>query len=106
MKGRILIRPRAAQDIVDQAVYIADNNVDAATRFIDSVELTLQVLADLPHLGAKRSFEHPELAGVRMKPVQSFPMHLLFYRELEGGIELIRLLHAHRDIPDVLNEDA
>jgi toxin ParE1/3/4 len=64
----------------------------AADRLVDRFDATLQLLASAPHLG--RSVE--ELAP----SLRSFPIgnYLIFYRPIESGIELIRVLHGAREI--------
>lgn len=49
-------------------------------------------------MGAARNYNDPTLAHVRMWRVAGFPNHLIFYRPLESGIEVIRVLHAKGDI--------
>jgi toxin ParE1/3/4 len=38
--------------------------------------------------------------------VRGFAKHLIFYRPIEDGIEVIRILHASRDLAAVLDEDS
>lgn len=45
MTRRIVIAPRASQDIDEQFAYIAQDNFDAALRFFDSTRLTFSQLA-------------------------------------------------------------
>jgi plasmid stabilization system protein ParE len=45
------------------------------------------------------------LAGLRIWRVDGFPDHLIFYRPIEGGIEIIRILPAARDIDAVLESE-
>lgn len=40
-----------------------------------------------------------------MKPVRLIPNYLLFFIEYETHIEVIRLLHGARDIPEVLQSE-
>lgn len=74
-------------------VYIAERNFDAADRLIQTIDQKLHLLAESPGLGPER----PELGpSVRSYPVGNY---LLFYHRVEGGIELLRVLHGARDIP-------
>jgi toxin ParE1/3/4 len=52
----------------------------------------------MPELGIVREYDDPALLGVRMWRVTGFPNHLIFYRPIERGIEVVRVLHARRDI--------
>jgi len=40
--------------------------------------------------------------GVRMIAVKGFKNYLLFYLEQETSIDIIRVLHGARDIPEAL----
>jgi len=63
-------------------------------------------LAVMPGMGEAFATSHPRLQGVRRFRVAGFPNHLIFYREIEGGIEVVRVLHGARDLPSVLGERA
>ena len=96
-------RPQAIQDLADIAVYLAEEsgNEDLAFRFLDAAGEGLEHLAEMPGLGVTREYNNPDLAGVRMWRVPGFPSHLIFYRDVESCIEVIRVLHAKRDIETV-----
>ena len=49
-------------------------------------------------MGTAREYNDPALVDVRMGRVVGFPHHLIFYRPAESGVEVIRVLHAKRDI--------
>jgi toxin ParE1/3/4 len=89
-------------DIVDQALFIGKSSARTAERFFDAVEGTLQTLSQMPGMGAPRDFASRRLKGMRMMPVDGFEKHLIFYMPVENGIEVVRVLHASRDIPSVM----
>lgn len=104
--SRIIRRPRARADIQEQAFRIADDNPEAARRFLVEVERTLELLADMPGMGAARPRLSPALRGLRMFSVGGgFDHHLLFYRPIKDGIELIRVLHSTRDVAAILKAE-
>ena len=105
MKRRIHRRPQAKLDLIAHALYIAEDNPDAAERFLDAAEASFEQLANMPKMGSPRQFKNPSLAGLRMWPVKGFRKHLIFYRLTAGGVEVIRMLHAARDIEKILEED-
>ncbi|MET0355420.1 MAG: type II toxin-antitoxin system RelE/ParE family toxin [Cellvibrio sp.] len=88
----ILISPQAEEDLVDIWLYIAADSPDNADRFLDYIYQQARHLAELPQSGKLR----PELAP----DLRSFPVakYLLFYREQNSNIELVRVLHAARDL--------
>ena len=96
-RSRVEKRPRAIQDI---AVYLAEESGtdELALRFIDAAESSFEELAAMPAMGAARQYTDAALAIVRMWRVSGFPNYLIFYRPLGSGIEVIRVLHAKRDI--------
>lgn len=98
----ILRRPKARQDIIESALYLAKDNPDAARRFLEAVEATVATIAAMPGMGAPRAYKHPSLQGLRSLPVRGFDKHLIFYRPLEPGIEIVRVLHGARDLGSIL----
>jgi toxin ParE1/3/4 len=102
MSPRIVRRPQARRDIVATALYIADESPAVARRFLTAVESTIATAATMPGMGAPRRYRHPRLEGLRMIAVQGFEKHLVFYRPVEAGIEIVRVLHTARDIEAIL----
>ena len=49
------------------------------------------MLAEMPHVGHLRPDLHPEL---KCSVAGSY---VIFYREIDGGIEVARVLHGRRD---------
>jgi len=77
-----------------------------AARFLVAAEATFERLAGMPGMGRPFLARRRRLAGVRVFPVRAFRKHLVFYRPLarERGVEVIRVLHAARDIGSVLGD--
>ncbi len=104
--SRIIRRPRAQADIQEQAFRIADDNPEAARRFLAEVQRTLELLAGMPSMGAARPRLSPALRGLRMFTVGgSSENHLIFYRPIRDGIELVRVLHGMRNVEAVLKAE-
>lgn len=90
--GKVFRSPQAIEDLDDIWLYIARDNIDAADRWLDVLLDKARRLADRPSLGRLR----PELApNVRSLPVKAY---VLYYRPVERGIELVRVLHSARDV--------
>lgn len=104
MAKQITVSPRASQDIDEQFEYLAKEDVDIALRFFDAVRQTLAQLARLPGMGKPYHLDDPRLEGLRKWPVKGFDKHLIFYLTGENEILVVRVLHASRDIPEVLEE--
>lgn len=93
MSGRVRFLPEARTDLHQIWDYIAEDDVEAATRLVDLVEEKCTLLARLPDIGRVRD----ELAqGLRSFPVGKY---VIFYRRVKSGIEIVRVLSSWRDIP-------
>jgi toxin ParE1/3/4 len=96
------ITPKADSDIDSAAAWIRNESPAAALRFIDAVELTCNTVSRTPGIGSRRYADITLVLGVRMIKVKGFEKYLLFYLEHEDSIDIIRLLHSARDIPEAL----
>jgi toxin ParE1/3/4 len=102
----VVTHPAAVRDIIEIADYLAQStSVATAHRFAASMEATVTRLARMPGTGSPWHSEHPRLAGVRFAPVTRFRNHLVFYRPVEDGIEVLRVLHGARNIESLLTGD-
>jgi toxin ParE1/3/4 len=102
VKPRIHTTPRARRDLEAIATHIARDNVAAGLRFIDAAEAAFAQLARNPETGAPREFDNPRLGSIRMWPVRGFERCLIFYRPIDRGIEIVRVLHASRNVGEIM----
>lgn len=88
----VRFQPLAAQDLDDIALFIARDSLEAALEFTNLIEERCHTLAQFPLMGRSR----PELGS----ELRSFPVgrYIIFYRPIENGIEVVRVLNAARDI--------
>ena len=93
--AQILKRPRALIDLVELWSYIAEDSVANADKFLLRIDKILRLLARHSLVGRAR----PEL----YKGLRSFPSgrYLIFYLPLPRGVEVVRVLHASRDIETI-----
>lgn len=96
----VAVRPLADSDIDAYAYRIASDNLDAALRFLDTVQAAYERLGEYPAIGSPR-YAHL-LEGLRMWALPGFENYLVFYREQPGYVDVIRVLHAALDIPAAL----
>ncbi len=104
MTRRILITPKASQDIDKLFEYIAQNNHDAALRFFDATRQTIAKLAAIPGKGSLL-VDNSRLVGLRKWAVKGFEKHLIFYLYDEERLTVIRIVHASRDLPNILGKE-
>lgn len=98
MSGRVILRPTVMADMESQARFLKARSPAAADRFLENCMTDFQRLAEMPGMGAKREFRNPKAQQIRSWPMSGFPNHLIFYRTVDGGIEVLRVLHGARDI--------
>lgn len=100
------VLPAAEADLDDQAAYLARNaSLETALRFYDSARTTFEQIARSPGLGERRESTNPRLANLRVRRVEGFEAHLIFYRPADDAIEIIRVLHGARDTDRLLASD-
>ncbi len=105
MSRRIVVRPQASRDLDEQADYLAaHHNLQTALRFYRAAEETFQLIATQPEMGKLTEYSNPVLANTRMFPMKQFEKHLVFYRPLVGGIEVLRVIHGARDIENIFDQ--
>jgi plasmid stabilization system protein ParE len=96
MKSFILT-PRAKQDINEIWDYIADDNIEAADRVLDALDNAINKLAKNPGAGHWRE----ELADKRHRFFLVYS-YLIVYRNESRPLQIIRVLHAARDVQSIL----
>jgi toxin ParE1/3/4 len=103
MTKRIIVRPRASQDLDNHFAYMAENNFEAALQFFDSARSTIAQLARMPGIGNPYPVENPRLQGLRKWAVKGFRKYLIFYFEQDDAVEVVRILYATQDISSILD---
>jgi len=89
---RIAFSPAAETDLMDIAIFIAQDNPNRALTFVDELQGKCDALGGAPGIGTSR----PELGeGIRMLP---HGRYLIFYREAHKDLRIERILHGSRDI--------
>ena|ERR1700682_2389311 len=108
MIDRVTQRPRARLDLLEQFVYLGEqSSVEMAERYLAAIEETCALLVTQPRSGTPYDSGIARLAELRRIPVNGFGRHLLFYIPRSGGIDVVRVLHAARDIERIFaNEES
>ena len=86
---------QALEDLEDIWLHIATDDINAADRFVDTLIAKIETLATQPTMGRARD----ELR----ESLRSFPVgnYLIFYRPIDGGVEVVRVLSGFRDLPEL-----
>jgi toxin ParE1/3/4 len=98
------IRARAIVDIDDQAEHLGLTSPEVAHRFLVAVARTLKSIETMPGAGSSLGSLEPALQNLRYWVVRKFKKHLIIYRPVEGGIDVLRVLHGARNIAKALED--
>jgi toxin ParE1/3/4 len=85
----------ARGDLDEIWFYIAGDNPGHADKLIRSVTSRFPTLASIPEIGRLREELAPRL--------RSFAVgnYVIFYRVIENGVEIVRVLHGARDLQPI-----
>ena len=83
----------ARADLVEIWFYIAQDDPDAADKFIRSLVTRFPLLASMPEMGRRREELAPQVRSL------AFGNYVIFYRPMKDGVEIARVLHGARDLP-------
>jgi toxin ParE1/3/4 len=87
------IRSRIMDSIADYGSF------DAAERFLSDLNAKCTKLAQFPGMGRRRDELSP---GLRSFPIDR---HLIFYCEIEMGIEITRVVSGYQDLERLFSEE-
>lgn len=90
----VINSPAADEDMTEIWLYIAADNVVAANQFAENIKKTAELIATQPHIGVLRA-----ALGENIRS-HAIGNYVIYYRPVSVGIELVRVLHGARDIPD------
>jgi toxin ParE1/3/4 len=98
----IFVRHAAELDAFGYFQYIREHNPDAAVRFLQAIDDTIESLALQPLKGRLRKFRGRDLKNIRSWRVDGFENYLIFYRLSGMRLEIIRIKHGAMDFPQAL----
>ena len=99
MPGRIIRSQESLDDVVGIGMYIGQDNPAAAKRMVRKIEERIQLLSDFPRSGTKR----PDLADNLRCVAEG--NYVIFFRPLDDGIEVVRVIHGARDYETMFREE-
>ena len=98
----IQIHPRARAEVVSAALFYHGESGEAlANDLVAEVERAYGLISETPGIGSLRYADVLPGLRVRMWPLRRFP-YLIFYVDQPDHIDIIRVMHARRDLPAVL----
>jgi len=86
----------ARADLLEAWLFVAEENLSAADRMLETIQAGINLLSQQPSLGRGR----PELsAGLRSWPTST--PYILYYLPGPDTLTLVRVLHHARDIQSI-----
>ena len=102
-EARYVVRPKADQDLDDQAFFYAtEANTELGHRFLVSAHETFSLLSTQPEMGWNPKLRLSALRGLRLFRVTDFEKILILYRPLENGVEILRVIHGSQNLQRLL----
>jgi toxin ParE1/3/4 len=95
----LAVRPQALLEIEVAASYYEGEQAGLGGRFSDTVEAAFMKIQATPGIGSSRYGDL--VPGLQMYVLPTFPF-LIFYLEHADRLEVVRILHAKRDLPQEL----
>lgn len=100
----IRLRALAAADLEDAADYYRDHaGAQAAIDFIDEVQAAFRLISSGPGIGSLRYSYDLDVPNLRAFRIKRFD-HAVFYVETDDLVDVWRILHTRRNIPETLRE--
>ena len=106
MSARYVVRPKADQDLDDQAYYLATQaNPEVGHKFLLAPHETFSLLATQPEMGWYYRLKDPGVASLRVFRVAGFERVLVLYRPRPDGVEILRVVHGSRNLQAFLRRE-
>jgi toxin ParE1/3/4 len=93
--SRYVINILASQDLNQIADYFAKTNLEAGEQFFSDFNRKCKQLVTFPNSGKRYDEIRPALRGLRLGD------YILFYRVLDDGVEILRVVSGRRNFPSL-----
>ncbi len=101
MSAKIRINPVATSDLQEIKSYIAEDNIDAATKVVKEIIEKIESLAKFPEIGTMLMYK------IRLKSKYRYAIcgqYLIFYIYEDNTVSIQRILHGKRDYMTLLQD--
>jgi len=96
--SRYVINVLASRDLNEIADYFVQTNLDVGERFFREFNRKCQQLTDFPSSGKRYPGVRADLRGL---PLEGY---IIFYRLLDDGIEILRVVNGRRNLPAIFKD--
>jgi len=90
----VIRTPPANADLMEIWVYLAEDDIGVANSTIQAIGRKCLDCAEMPGIGRRREDLSPGLRSI------SQGNYLIFYRVAGDDIQIVRVLHGARDLPN------
>jgi toxin ParE1/3/4 len=104
MKRQLIVEPRVLIDVADIFDHFSAADPRVAMRFYDAYDAALPLIEKFPEAGGRLLLEGHEHLDFRYVRPNGFDWYLIFYRLTDTTIEVVRVLHASRDLAAALED--
>ncbi len=94
-------RRLAVDDIAEHSQQIAENNLDAALRFLDAVEMTVELLCQFPEAGGAVPTSRTDARGLRAKLVNGFGNYVVLYFVTDDTVDIARIIRGGQELDQI-----
>ncbi|WP_027993426.1 type II toxin-antitoxin system RelE/ParE family toxin [Sinorhizobium meliloti] len=103
--NKTIIPRESARSDVEEAIdyYVREAGTESALGFIDALQEAYALISNHPEAGSLRYAYELGLPDLRSVSLKRYP-YLVFYRDQPGLVDVWRVLHAKRDIPQWMQE--
>ncbi|OUL30710.1 plasmid stabilization protein [Nostoc sp. T09] len=98
MNRRYVINILATQDLKEIADYFTANSIEAGEQFFHKFDRRCEQLINFSNMGRSYAEIYPNLRGLLLDG------YIIFYRVLDDGIEILRVVNARRDLPSIFED--
>ncbi len=96
--SRYVINILASRDLNDIADYFASQSLESGDRFFRAFNRRCSQLVAFPNSGKSYAAIRPDLRGLSLEG------YVIFYRVLDDGVEILRVVSGRRNFPSLFEE--
>jgi toxin ParE1/3/4 len=96
--SRYVINILASRDLNEIADYFAETNIEVGERFFREFNRKCQQLVSFPNSGKSYAKIRTDLRGL---PLEGY---VIFYRVLDDGVEILRVVSGRRNFPSLFEQ--
>ncbi|MBI5548254.1 MAG: type II toxin-antitoxin system RelE/ParE family toxin [Deltaproteobacteria bacterium] len=100
----VFLRARANADIDEALDFYLVEAPEEVEALLESLRDTVERIGRSPGVGSPRYSHELDMPGLRHISTPRFP-YLVFYFDTDQRVEVIRVLHQRRDLPDELDAE-